>query len=391
MAINALLTKIIFDKNPTNAFYVEESFPLDWMFPHLTPYGIIMKINREQVPEFTEEIIRKDHDFWSKYSERLIGNWITYETTTKEICDFAERVYIRRDYTGFTGSREFVRDDNAQKAFSKLRSAIGGVYFWRVQNIKNPIENQRTLKEAEFAFKQSFAYCPYSPEAVFKYVSLLVNLGRTQDAALVVKTCLRFDPENEGMRALEENIRQILAAQPQQQTGMPDLNAAQAAQAQAGAGQAQLAALETQYRADPSNLNLAFQLASLYFQLQRTNEGYRILEDLVNRSNATPQAVLSVARAYSDLKDVPRLERAFIRATEVLPDSPETWYDLSRVQLTMGKTNEGLATLKTAIDISNARLETNKDAFDVAQDARTNANFAPVRNLPDFQTLTAPK
>src|SRR5678809_269618 len=43
MAINALLTKVIFDKNPDHEFYVEESFPLDWMYPHLTPFGIIMK------------------------------------------------------------------------------------------------------------------------------------------------------------------------------------------------------------------------------------------------------------------------------------------------------------------------------------------------------------
>jgi tetratricopeptide (TPR) repeat protein len=390
MAINALLTKIIFDKNPTNAFYVEESFPLDWMFPYLTPYGIIMKINREQIPEFTEEIIRKDHEFWSKYSERLVGNWITYETTTKEICDFAERVYLRRDYTGFNGSREFVRDDNAQKAFSKLRSALGGVYFWRTQNIKNPIEQQRTLKEAEFAFKQSFAYCPYSPEAVFKYISLLVNLGRAQDADLVVKTCLRFDPENQGMLALEDNIKQILAAG--QTTALPPGTASTQANT---TGQvppaAQLSALEEQYRNDPSNLNLAFQLASFYFQLQRTNDGYRILEDLINRSNTTPQAVLSVARAYSDLKDIPRLERAFVRATEVLPDSPETWYDLSRVQLSMGKTNVSLASLKKAVDISNVRLTTNRDSFDVARDARTNANYNAVRNLPEFQSLTAPK
>ena len=43
-------------------------------------------------------------------------------------------------------------------------------------------ENQRTLKEAEFALKQAFAFCPYSPEAVFKYVSFLVSLGRAPEA-----------------------------------------------------------------------------------------------------------------------------------------------------------------------------------------------------------------
>jgi tetratricopeptide (TPR) repeat protein len=391
MAINALLTKIIFDKNPTNAFYVEESFPLDWMFPHLTPYGIIMKINRQHVSEFTEEMIRKDHEFWSNYSKRLIGNWIKYETTTKEICDFAERVYIRRDFRGFTGSKEFVRDDNAQKAFSKLRSAIGGLYFWRVQNVKNAIENQRTLKEAEFAYKQSFAFCPYSPEAVFKYVSLLVNLGRAQEADMVVKTCLRWDPENPGMLSLAENLAQILASSPQgQQTAVPNTGATQAAQTVVP-GAAQLATLEEQYRKDPGNLTTAFNLASLYFQMQRTNEGYRILEDLIARSNATPQSVLSVARAYSDLGDVRRLEKAFIRATEVMPQSPETWYDLARVQISMMKTNAGLNTFKKAVELSNERRATDPKAFDVAKDARTNRNFTPVSNNPTFQELTAPK
>ena len=42
MAINALLCRVIFDANPHHEFYIEESFPLQWMYPYLTPYGIIM-------------------------------------------------------------------------------------------------------------------------------------------------------------------------------------------------------------------------------------------------------------------------------------------------------------------------------------------------------------
>jgi hypothetical protein len=163
MAINGLLTKVIFDKNPDHEFYVEESFPLDWMFPHLTPFGIIMKINREPVPEFTEEMLKKDHEFWSQYAERFIGNWITYDTPIKDICDFAERTYLHRDLKGFKGDRKFVRDEFAQKAFSKLRSAIGGIYSWRLNGPdcppQCPSENaERLIKEAEFALKQAFAF-----------------------------------------------------------------------------------------------------------------------------------------------------------------------------------------------------------------------------------------
>ena len=86
--------------------------------------------------------MRKDHEFWTRYSERLIGNWITYDTTVKEIAAFVEKVYLRRDFQGYKGDRKFVRDDQAQKAFSKLRSSIGGVYNWRIANAKPGTENR---------------------------------------------------------------------------------------------------------------------------------------------------------------------------------------------------------------------------------------------------------
>ena len=131
MAINGLLTKVIFDKNPDHEFYVEESFPLDWMYPHLVPFGIIMKINRQPVAELSEEVIAKDHAFWSQYSQRTIGNWITYDTSIKQICDWAEKVYLRHDFSDFKGDPAFIRDDDGQKAFSKLRSSIGSSIYRR--------------------------------------------------------------------------------------------------------------------------------------------------------------------------------------------------------------------------------------------------------------------
>src|SRR5688572_12650062 len=57
MAINGIIAKRIFEANPRKEFYVEESFPLDWMYPHLTPHGLIMKINREPLKEMPEEAV----------------------------------------------------------------------------------------------------------------------------------------------------------------------------------------------------------------------------------------------------------------------------------------------------------------------------------------------
>src|ERR1039458_840846 len=77
MMINGLLCKVIFDHNPNNEFFIEESFPLPWMYPYEKPFGIIMKINRNPLPELPDEVFKRDHAFWSKFSDRLIGNWIT--------------------------------------------------------------------------------------------------------------------------------------------------------------------------------------------------------------------------------------------------------------------------------------------------------------------------
>ena len=48
MELNALLAKNIFDTNRDHSYYIEESFPLDWMYLYLRPYGIIMKLEAKR-------------------------------------------------------------------------------------------------------------------------------------------------------------------------------------------------------------------------------------------------------------------------------------------------------------------------------------------------------
>jgi len=122
---------------------------------------------------------QRDHEFWKQYPNVFAVTLLTM-IRPDEYRGFIEKTYLRRDFTGFTGDRSFVRDDQAQKAFSKLRSSIGGIYAWRISDPsnRNPIAQQRMIKEAEFAFKQAFAFCPYSPEAVFRYVNLLLGMHR---------------------------------------------------------------------------------------------------------------------------------------------------------------------------------------------------------------------
>jgi hypothetical protein len=201
MAINGLLAKVIFDHNPGSDFFVEESMPIDWMYPYLTPAGVIMKLNRQPLASIPEDILQRDHKFWKQYARRLCGDIVDYDTSVKDLTDRLHKIYVRRDFEGFTGDRKFVHDIDAQKAFSKLRSAIAGVYTWRLgpqcpveYRPKSPTEFQRLLQEADFSYRQAFAFCPWSPEAAFHYVNLLLQSGRLEDALLVTRMYLKLDP-----------------------------------------------------------------------------------------------------------------------------------------------------------------------------------------------------
>ncbi len=357
MSINGILTKMIFDANPTNEFYVEESFPLDWMYPHLTPSGIIMKINRQPLPELTQEILNKDHEFWSKYSDRLIGNWITYDTTVKEVCDFAERTYLRRNYKGFIGDPKFVRDDNAQKAFSKLRSSIGGIYAWRVANSKSLPEQQRMIKEADFTFKQALAYCPFSPEAVYRYVNLLLSMQRIDDAILVVQTCKKLDPYNS---SIDNLLAQVEAMKKQASAPPPSGRVA-----------------ETQ-----AAFNQVLQLT----QTKQTNEAVAILDKLLADPKSDTTVFMGVAQGFVQLGLFARAESAVQKLTSMTPDNPEAWYNLGGLQAAQGKIVATQA-LQKAFALSALRLKKDPKGMDLKNLAKTDANLNPIRETPEFKTL----
>lgn len=383
MAINGLLTKVMFDHNPKNEFFVEESFPLDWMYPHLTPYGVIMKINREQLPTLSEEVLQKDHDFWKQYSKRLTGDIIDYNTPIKDIVAWIEKTYLRHDFTGFTGDRKFIRDDDAQKAFSKLRSSIGGIYAWRLQEAppqfrpKNDAEYQRILREAEFTFRQAFAFCPYSPEAVFRYVNLLTRLpNRIDDALLIAETCLKLDPYNGQVIGLVASLR--------------DFKSRQASMAPPQRNDLQL--LEDQARTSPTNFAVHVELARLYLQMQQTGLADQALEPLLAPTSApTAPDLIRAAQLFGAMANWPKLEGTLERLVKVSPESPEAWYDLAAFKANLGKNTEALTDLAHALQMSAQRLQSDPKARNLLENARTDPRFAALHQNPEYQKLVPAK
>ncbi len=168
MEINSMLTEQIFRKNiDRHPFYVEESYAIPWMYPHLSPHGLILEIERER-SELTPRRIADDMDFWDWYGRRLLAN------------------------------PRYHRDLPARKAFSKLRGAIGGLYAARGQ-----------FGLAERAYRESRLLYPYSPEMLFRLVQeVLLPYRRFEDSIDLLEGLQRADPLNDRIPAILEHIRQ---------------------------------------------------------------------------------------------------------------------------------------------------------------------------------------
>jgi hypothetical protein len=158
-----------------------------------------MKIGLGPIMDLPQETIDRDHAFWSDFCQRTVGGWITYDTTVKQVCDWAEAVYISKNLDGFSGNPAFVQDEYSRKAFSKLRSSISeSIYEWRSlpENSLSATELPRVTKEAEFALKQAFVYCPSSPEAVAHFATFLMHSSppRITDAEMVIRIGYTLNP-----------------------------------------------------------------------------------------------------------------------------------------------------------------------------------------------------
>ncbi|MDQ6631927.1 MAG: hypothetical protein M3Y82_09245 [Verrucomicrobiota bacterium] len=209
IAVYGQIAKVIFDKNPKHEFYVEESFPLEWMYPHLSPHGLIMKLEAKPLAVLPEADLQRDSDYWKKFVGELVGDWLGEKTSVKEICDFCDKVYLQKNLNGFKGDTGFAKNEGAQKTFSKLRSSLAGVYVWRVQHAKDDDEKSRMRKAADLAFRQAFALCPNSPEVVFRYIAFLMDTKRTDEAILIAKTALQINPTNESLKELLQSLENM--------------------------------------------------------------------------------------------------------------------------------------------------------------------------------------
>ena len=60
--------------------------------------------------------------------------------------------------------------------------------------------------ETDYAYRQAFALCPVSPEAVYRYVNFLQSQNRLNDEILIARTARKMNPDNEQLNDLLSHL-----------------------------------------------------------------------------------------------------------------------------------------------------------------------------------------
>ena len=323
MAINGILARWIFDKNnDKHAFYVEESYVIPWMYAYLRPYGVIMKIEKAPVPspqenpKLWQDIVARDKAYWDK---------LTAEFTARE---------------------NFRRNNDAKKSFSKMRSAIAGLYAARGLNA-----------EADYAFKQSLELCPDSPEANFRLADLYMRQRRYNEACDLIAHYQVLDPYNRG--------------------AVDFLNGIKSTQ-QADNRRLELEKLIGENRLD---VNSAMELASLYQRLSLEPQFQGLTRSLLDNTTMPATVYMAVANLYGSGKRWDLQTNALRRYLQVEPNGYKAWIELGFAQLSLNKPEEALKSLRQAVATGGEMARSV-----LRQDPR----FAQLQNIPVFKALVPP-
>ncbi len=313
MLINGILCQMIFDYNKrTHSFYVEESYVINWMYPYLTPHGLIMKINSEKTP-LTEANTRDDLAFWDWYTRRL------------------------------TGEQMFLRDVVARKSFSKLRSAVAGLYSARGR-----------MAESEQAFREALALYPLSPEANFRLADLYLRANRAGDAVALMESFCRQDPGN-------DRAAQFVA----EMKGRAALNQRRGE-------------LEKKLGGAGTAIGDALELADVYRRLGMIQPFVELCRSLLKNQQLPPQAYQSIARMAAEQRMPDLLAEALTIYCGKEPTDGNAWLELAAARAMQSHWDDTLKALQQAVRAGGEPL--------VAR-IRTDRRFAPLQSWPAFQRL----
>jgi len=340
MEINGILAKWIFDWNKDkHDFYVEESYVIRWMYPYLRPAGVIMKIEKEPLPSPQQDpalwagIVAKDKAYWDQLSGDLLAR------------------------------EEFCRSLDAKKSFSKMRSAIAGLYLSRGMH-----------REAEYAFRQAVDLCPESPEGSFRLAELYLNQRRFKEARQLIAAYMLIDKYNPSAKGFFEQIDRFA----QNDVRRAELTEKiQKAQDEGGV-----------------DFNDAFALLEIYAQMNMHGDLHSLGRSLLANTNAPPQYTLRLGTLFSDVKQTDLASEALARYTAHVPQDPRGWIEIGWVHLVQGRSKEAYEAWVKAVRLGgdDARVALRDDPRFLPLWQQKDPNLKPFLDLlPPARSRNAPR
>ena len=121
---------------------------------------------------------------------RDVENALTHERATQSLD------YWRTTAQQINSDPESADSANVRKTYSKMASEQAALFL-----------DRKYTTEAEQAFQFAIEICPYSPEAVFRYVNLLMGQNRLADAASVAESAVKAAPDYTQFRDLLEQLK----------------------------------------------------------------------------------------------------------------------------------------------------------------------------------------
>jgi tetratricopeptide (TPR) repeat protein len=173
MAINVKLFQMLMDKNPNASFAMEESFPFKSMYGAASPLGPVIEMGPpQQQSDLNATQAAQSVDYWQTAAQQLLSD------------------------------PETPQGSDARKAYSKLITSQAGL-----------LADHGLPAEAEQEFRIALQLTPESPEAVFRYINLLMSQSRVADALPVVENAIKAAPDNQQLQGLRDNLNALKKSQ----------------------------------------------------------------------------------------------------------------------------------------------------------------------------------
>ncbi len=288
---SAVLKWIWENNREEHDFFIEESFQIPWSYDYALPHGLTYKLSKTKVESLTPEIVAEDFAFWADYKKKLLSD------------------------------PAYLKDFDAQRSFSKLRSTMGNIY-----------NHRNMLPEAERVYLEALELWPANPEVLNAYSEILWNRGDFDGVRKMLEIAYDWDPNNTGLimlYGLSEQRRE---------------------------SQTEIASLHATLKTNAADAEAFTKLLKLYAGWGETNKAGDLLQSNIHRFTNSP----STLKAIASYAESTQMKSEFVEAagylSEASPKDPISHYILARALLAAGSTNEAFTAASNSVSLGGRSI-----------------------------------